>query len=72
MLNRKQSPIEDKKIEGFLPNKPLNFKVSLNKTTSCQGADFVIIATPTDCDLPDGLDPRVGISYNNPSFGHGD
>jgi UDPglucose 6-dehydrogenase len=50
MLNRKESPIEDAEIEDYLRHKPLNFRATLNKQDAYAGADFVIIATPTDYD----------------------
>jgi UDPglucose 6-dehydrogenase len=50
MLNRKHSPIEDAELEDYLQNKPLNLRATLNKQEAYEGADFVIIATPTDYD----------------------
>jgi UDPglucose 6-dehydrogenase len=50
MLNRKESPIEDKDIEDYLLNKPLDLRATLDKHDAYTNADFVIIATPTDYD----------------------
>lgn len=50
LLNQKKSPIEDKDIEYFLAHKPLNFRATLDIEDAYNGADFIIIATPTDFD----------------------
>ena len=50
MLSRKQSPIVDTEIEDYLAQKPLNFRATLDKVDAYTGADFVIMATPTDYD----------------------
>ena len=50
LLNQKKSPIEDKEIEDFLANKQLDFRTTLDQTEAYTGADFVIVATPTDYD----------------------
>lgn len=50
MLNAKQSPIDDKELQDYLVNKSLNLSATTNKQQAYEGADFVVIATPTDYD----------------------
>tara|TARA_R110002095_G_scaffold68177_2_gene58005 strand:+ start:549 stop:1715 length:1167 start_codon:yes stop_codon:yes gene_type:complete len=50
LINNKQSPIADKEVEDFLQNKTLKLSCTNNKSIAYDGADFIIIATPTDYD----------------------
>ncbi|MFM4648363.1 nucleotide sugar dehydrogenase [Aeromonas bivalvium] len=50
LINQGKSPIADKELEHYLAHIPLNLTATLDKHQAYQGADFVIIATPTDYD----------------------
>ena len=49
-LNRGQSPIVDADIEAALAGGKLDFRATLEPRDAYEGAEFVIIATPTDYD----------------------
>jgi UDPglucose 6-dehydrogenase len=49
-INVRQSPIDDRDIESYLAEKTLNLRATLDPVDAYTGADFVIIATPTDYD----------------------
>ncbi|WP_267894997.1 nucleotide sugar dehydrogenase [Aeromonas sp. ASNIH3] len=50
LINQGKSPIADNELEHYLAHIPLNLTATLDKHQAYQGADFVIIATPTDYD----------------------
>lgn len=50
MINRRQSPIQDEYIEKYLAEKELNLRATLDAEEAYRGADFVVIAAPTNYD----------------------
>ncbi len=50
MINNKISPIKDDEIEKFLKTKQLNLKATLDYRQAFQGAEYIIISTPTNYD----------------------
>ena len=50
LINQRKSPIVDAEIEDFLANRELNLKATTNKQEAFAGAEYVVIATPTDYD----------------------
>jgi len=50
MINRRQSPIQDEYIEKYFAEKELNLTATLDAETAYMGADFVIVAAPTNYD----------------------
>lgn len=49
-INNRISPICDEKIEEFFATKKLNLKATLDYKEAFEGAEFVIISTPTNYD----------------------
>ncbi|MBR1490518.1 MAG: UDP-glucose 6-dehydrogenase [Bacteroidales bacterium] len=49
-INRRESPIQDEYIEKYLKEKPLNLTATLDGRAAYAGADFVVIAAPTNYD----------------------
>lgn len=50
LINSRQSPISDKEIEEYLKQKSLNIRATTNLSDAITGADYCIIATPTNYD----------------------
>ncbi|QRZ33795.1 nucleotide sugar dehydrogenase [Lactococcus lactis] len=50
LINSKQSPIVDNEIEEFLASRELNLIATTEKAQALNGADFVVVATPTNYD----------------------
>lgn len=50
MVNTCRSPLLDPEIEDYLANKPLDLTATTSLDQACEGASFVVIATPTNYD----------------------
>jgi UDPglucose 6-dehydrogenase len=50
LINRRESPIIDEELQDYLRNKPLELTATLDPAAAYDGAEFVIVATPTDYD----------------------
>jgi UDPglucose 6-dehydrogenase len=51
MLNARKSPITDVELEQFLATRPLDLTATLDPQQALVGADYVIVATPTNYDV---------------------
>lgn len=49
-INRRISPIQDAELQRFLAEKPLDLRATTDPADAYAGADYVIVATPTDYD----------------------
>ncbi|MBT0569572.1 nucleotide sugar dehydrogenase [Curvibacter sp. CHRR-16] len=50
LLNARKSPIEDAELQDYLSTKSLQLKATTDKAEAYRGADYVVIATPTNYD----------------------
>jgi len=50
LINHRKSPIQDEYIEKYLAEKDLNLVATLDAEAAYKGADFVVIAAPTNYD----------------------
>ena len=50
MINRRQSPIQDEYIEKYFAEKDLDLTATLDAESAYKGAEFVVIAAPTNYD----------------------
>ena len=50
-LNARQSPISDAELEDFLANRTLDLRATTDAQEALAGADFAIVATPTNYDV---------------------
>ena len=50
MINARRSPIQDQDIEEYLAHRTLRLTATLDGQSAYAGADFVVIATPTNYD----------------------
>ncbi|GAM05342.1 UDP-glucose 6-dehydrogenase [Novosphingobium sp. MBES04] len=50
LLNARICPIEDGELSEFLKERPLDLKATLDPSEALAGADFAIVATPTNYD----------------------
>lgn len=50
MINNRRSPIQDAEIEAFFKENELKLTATVDRENFYQGADYVVVATPTDYD----------------------
>ena len=49
-INARTSPIIDSELQDYLSNKPLELTATTDAAAAYEGAEFVVVATPTDYD----------------------
>ena len=55
-INKKISPIQDEYIEKYLLEKKLNLTATIDAESAYKGADYIVIATPTNVYSTNNID----------------
>ncbi len=63
MINRRKSPITDRDIQEYLENRPLHLSATTDYETAINGADYVIISTPTNYDAEKNFFDTSSVEY---------
>lgn len=63
MINQRKSPIADKDIQEYLENRPLNLSATADYKTALNGADYVLISTPTNYDAEKNFFDTSSVEY---------
>lgn len=63
MINQRKSPIADRDIQEYLENRPLNLSATIDYKTALNGADYVIISTPTNYDAEKNFFDTSSVEY---------
>ena len=50
MINERRSPIKDRELEQYLSEKPLSLRATLDPAEAYTGAEFIVVAAPTNYD----------------------
>ncbi|WP_022675845.1 nucleotide sugar dehydrogenase [Novosphingobium sp. B-7] len=50
-VNARQSPIVDAELEDFFATRPLTLSATLDSVAALEGAEYVVVATPTNYDV---------------------
>lgn len=63
MINRRISPIADKDIQEYLENRVLDLSATTDYKTALEGADYVIVSTPTNYDTEKNFFDTSSVEY---------
>ena len=68
LLNAGKSPIVDEELSKYLTTNKLNLKANIDLAAVVKGANYVIIATPTNYDENSNFFDTSTVIYNQTSY----